>query len=299
MNSFLIDIFQSRDKPIGESSQNLYSKNLVRLNGGNPVTDLNFLKDIKKVMTIIQDYKPTTQRSFIISACVVLKNNDEKLYQQYYELLTKMNKDLQNRTEKSDTQKENWMEQNEVVEKLKSLENNIKQKITNKDDYTQMLYYLILSLYVLQAPRRNQDYSLMKISNNKTDTKYNYLDLENQQFIFNQYKTQGTYNSVVITIEDDLMKVIKHYLKYHPDKNKLKNKKYNVHFLVNYFNEPIDKSNDIKKILNNIFGKNIGSSMLRNIYLSSKYGNMMNELKDDVSEMGTSLGTAMNNYIKK
>lgn len=298
MNSFLKDIFDKREKPIGESSQNLYSKNLVKLNSGNPVTDLKFLKDIKKVMTTIQDYKPTTQRSFIISACVVLKNNDEKLYQLYYELLTKMNKDLQNRTEKSETQKENWMEQNEVVEKLKSLESNIKQKITNKDDYTQLLYYLILSLYVLQAPRRNQDYSLMKISNDKTNTKYNYLDLENQQFIFNQYKTQGTYNSIAIPIEDDLMNVIKHYLKYHPDKNKLKNKKYNVHFLVNYFNEPIDKSNDIKKILNNIFGKNIGSSMLRNIYLSSKYSGMMNELKDDVSEMGTSVDTAMNNYIK-
>jgi hypothetical protein len=63
--------------------------------------------------------------------------------------------------------------------------------------------------------------------------------------------------------------------------------------------EPINKSGDITKILNTIFGRNIGSSMLRNIYLTSKYGTMMKDLKDDVSEMSTNIDTAMNHYIKK
>jgi hypothetical protein len=39
--------------------------------------------------------------------------------------------------------------------------------------------------------------------------------------------------------------------------------------------------------------------MLRSIYLSSKYGDMMNEMKDDVKSMGTSVSTATNNYIKE
>ena len=63
--------------------------------------------------------------------------------------------------------------------------------------------------------------------------------------------------------------------------------------------EPINKSGDITKILNKIFGRNIGSSMLRNIYLTSKYGVMMQELKDDTSDMGTSVDVALNTYIKK
>ena len=62
--------------------------------------------------------------------------------------------------------------------------------------------------------------------------------------------------------------------------------------------EPINKSGDITKILNKIFGRNIGSSMLRNIYLTSKYGVMMQELKDDTSDMGTSVDVALNTYIK-
>ena len=297
MNPFLQSIFEKRDKPIGESSQKLYARNLFKLNDSKEVTDLNFLKDMKHVLGIIQDYKPTTQRSFIISACVVLKNSNEKLYQQYYELLTTMNNGLKVRTEKTETQEDNWMSQSEIEDKLKSLEVN--KKITNKKEYAQMLHHLILSLYVLQAPRRNIDYCLMKLSNDMTDTNFNYLDLKNKRFIFNNYKTNHKYDTIEIPIEDKLFKVIQAYLKHHPQKSKLKNKKHDVHFLVWMDGEPINKSGDITKILNKIFGRNIGSSMLRNIYLTSKYGVMMQELKDDTSDMGTSVDVALNTYIKK
>jgi hypothetical protein len=252
---------------------------------------------MKHVLNIIQDYKPTTQRSFIISACVVLKNTNEPLYQQYYELLTKLNNDLKVRTDKTETQKENWMTQEDNEDKLKSLEVN--KKITNKKEYTQMLNRLILSLYVLQPARRNIDYCLMKLSNDMTDTGFNYLDLKNKQFIFNNYKTEHKYNTVKIPIEDDLMKVIQSYLKHHPQKAQLRNKKHNVHFLVHMDGEPINNSAEITKTLNKIFGKNISSSMLRNIYLSSKYSGMMKELKNDVADMGTSVDVAMETYIKK
>ena len=296
MNPFLQSIFEKRDKPIGESSQKLYARNLFKLNDSKEVTDLNFLKDMKHVLGIIQDYKPTTQRSFIISACVVLKNSNEKLYQQYYELLTTMNNGLKVRTEKTETQEDNWMSQSEIEDKLKSLEVN--KKITNKKEYAQMLHHLVLSLYVLQAPRRNIDYCLMKLSNDMTDTNFNYLDLKNRQFIFNNYKTDHKYNTIQIPIEPDLMGVIQSYLKHHPQKSKLKNKKHDVHFLVWIDGEPINKSGDITKILNKIFGRNIGSSMLRNIYLSSKYSGMMKSLKEDTAHMGTSVDVAMNTYIK-
>ena len=166
-------------------------------------------------------------------------------------------------------------------------------------DYNNLLNYLVLSLYTLHPPRRNVDYSLMKISNNMNDDKYNYLDLKKGQFVFNNYKTQGKYNQVVVPIEEDLLKVIELYLNNHPEKSKLKNKNYDVHFLKSFYNEQIEKSQEITRILNKIFGKNIGSSMLRNMYLSNKYSNVIEELKDDVADMSTSLGTALNNYIKE
>ena len=297
MNPFLENLFNKREKAISDSSKTLYARNLTKLNGGKPVSDLKFLNDMKNVLVIIDGYKPTTKRSFIIAACVVLKNNNEKLYQQYYELLSKMNTDLAVRTDKSETQKENWMNQGEVEKLLESLK--VTKKVSNNDDYEKLLNHLVLALYVLQIPRRNQDYCLMKIASDMTNTDFNYLDIKNQKFIFNNYKTDGKYNTVEIVIEDDMFKVIQKYLKSHPDKLKLKNKKYNIHFLVDFFNRPIDKSNVITKILNKVFGKKIGSSMLRNIYLSSKYSKMMNELKEDTADMGTSVNVALNTYIKK
>ena len=36
---------------------------------------------------------------------------------------------------------------------------------------------MVLSLYTMHAPRRNIDFSLMKISNNMNDEKFNYLDI--------------------------------------------------------------------------------------------------------------------------
>ena len=193
----------------------------------------------------------------------------------------------------------NWMTNDNINEISKDLKSKVVKRVRNKEDYNNLLNYLVLSLYTLHPPRRNVDYSLMKISNNINDDKYNYLDLKKGQFVFNNYKTQGKYNQVVVPIEEDLLKVIELYLNNHPEKSKLKNKNYDVHFLKSFYNEPIEKSQEITRILNKIFGKNIGSSMLRNMYFSNKYSNVIEELKDDVADMSTSLGTALNNYIKE
>ena len=39
--------------------------------------------------------------------------------------------------------------------------------------------------------------------------------------------------------------------------------------------------------------------MLRNIYLTSKYGKVLKELDKDVKNMSTSQGVAISQYIKK
>ena len=64
-------------------------------------------------------------------------------------------------------------------------------------------------------------------------------------------------------------------------------------------NKNLANSNDITKILNSAFGANVGASLLRNIYLSNKYGDVINDLKTDTAAMSTSVDMALNNYIKK
>jgi hypothetical protein len=297
---FLNKVFEQRDKPISDSSKKLYTRNLMKLNNDMPITNFNFLKEPKQILNMIKDYKPTTQRSYIIAICTVLKNSKhQNLYDMYFEILSNFNNQLKVRTEKSEKQMDNWLSNDNINEISKDLKTKVVKKVRNKEDYNNLLNYLVLSLYTMHPPRRNVDYSLMKISNNMNDDKYNYIDLNKGPFVFNNYKTQGKYNQVVVPIEEDLMKVIELYLNNHPEKSKLKNKNYDVHFLKSFYNEPIEKSQEITRILNKIFGKNIGSSMLRNIYLSNKYSGVIEELKEDTKNMATSVDVALSTYIKE
>jgi hypothetical protein len=60
------------------------------------------------------------------------------------------------------------------------------------------------------------------------------------------------------------------------------------------------ESNAITKKLNAIFdGKKIGSSMLRKMYLTNKYSDVIENMKDDAENMGTSTGVMQTNYIKQ
>jgi hypothetical protein len=121
----------------------------------------------------------------------------------------------------------------------------------------------------------------------------NFLDIFNKQFIYNNYKTAGTYKTQKVNINDDLFNIIKVYLKYKPIKEN------NIPFLTDYEGEPFIQINSLTRKLNNIFSQKIGSSMLRKLYLTDKYKDVINDLKQDATDMGTSSETIQNNYVKK
>ena len=309
------------NRQLSENSKNLYKRNLLKLNDNKEIKNFNFLKNKDEVLTKIKDLKPTTQRSYIISICSILRDNTKmkKTYDEYFELLKSYNDTLRVNNEKSTTQEKNWITQEEVLKVHKTLKEDIENSLSKKRKidkqlFKKLLNYMILSLYTLIQPRRNKDYSLMRISSNMDDTNFNYLVIEksrsdfrnprggfdkknNMKFILNNYKTEKKYHSVEIDIPDDLKQVILLYLKYHPLKLELKNKEFNIPFLVEDGKE-LKTSTEITKILNKIFDKKISSSMLRSIFLTSKYGDLVNELKEDTKIMGTSSGVALNNYIK-
>lgn len=305
MSSTILDNF--KNKQISASSLKLYLNNLKRLNGGQEIKNFNFLKDVDKIVEKIKDYKPNTRRTYLISIVSLLKEEpkQKKLYDKYYSLLLKYNKDLQQNNTKSESQKENWISQDEVRSFYKKLEEEVmstlnKKKIT-EEEYNNLLSFVVLSLYTLQRPRRNLDYQYMVIVKkyaDDMDKKYNYLDLDNNKFYFNNFKTKKTYQTQTVGVSPELQQVIKVYLQYHPLKAELKKKNMLVPFLVNYHGVPFESTNTITRILNKIFGRKIGVSMLRNIYLTDKYSDNLGELKKDAEEMGTSSNTIQNQYIK-
>ena len=296
---------------ITESSRKLYTYNLTKLNGGKVVKDLKFLNN-ESILEKLDSLKPNTRRTYLISIVSALKDRPEakhkKLYSKFYELLINLNKELKDNTVKTDKVNDNWIEQSEVVDKqneMMTILDEIKdKKKINEDEFCRLLHLVIVSLYTLQQPRRNKDYTDMLVIKkccDSSDKSFNYLDLDSNSWIFNNYKTEKTYKQKVIEIPEQLQAILKVYLKFHPQAKDLKKKVIDtrVPFLVHYNGQPINSSVEMTRILNKIFGKKIGCSMLRAIFLTSKYGKMAEEMKADVGAMGTSVDTAQNNYIKQ
>ncbi len=290
---------------ISASSRKLYTFNLTKLNNGKEIKNLNFLGK-PEIMGKLENLKPNTKRTYIIAIVSSLKDRPEakykKLYNKYYEMLIEVNKDLKTNNTKTEKQEENWMSQDEVATKCENLM-EIVPKIQGKrklseGEYKELLDAVILGLYCLQSPRRNKDYTDMLIVKGVPDEKeYNYLDTKGMKWVFNNFKTQKTYKQQVLDIPDELQKLIKVYLKFHPNAKEIK-KGQPVHFLMTYDGKEMTSSTEMTRALNKIFGKKVGSSLLRNIYLTSKYGEQAKELKEDAKEMGTSVDTASKHYIK-
>ena len=303
-----------KEKNISQSSINLYLRNLEKLNDDEPLKNLNFLKSKEAILKKLENYKPNTFRGYLISICSSLhfetNKTMTKLYKEYYDLLMKTNKELKEKEkeqEKTPVQKENWISWEEVEKKHTELEEEVgkfkNSKEINQHKYNTLLEFVILSLYYYIAPKRNQDWALMRIiykEEANLPTTNNYYDVSNETFIFNKYKTSKTKGELIEKIPEKLQNILNIYFKFHPlIKDKPIKKGTNIPFLVYYDGKDLTSVNSITRILNKVFNKKIGSSMLRHIYLTSKYGNTVKEMKDDANIMGHSVQTAMNNYIKK
>jgi hypothetical protein len=297
------DLVEKKD--LAESSAQLYIKNLWALNGKKIFNNLSFLKDTETIENQLKDYSDNTKKTFLSGITSVLslykdKPTYKKTYDHYYnKMMEKAGEmketDINTKTEK---QSENWITWEEV-QNTKAILRNLalefsNSKILTPQQFEILLAYVIISLYSEIQPRRNQDYmDMYVVSENKNDENKNYLDWSNKKFIFNRYKTAKKYGQQIINIESPtLIEAITLYLKHHPlnptpNLKKLpKNTEFK--FLVYSDGSGLTAVNSITRILNKCFGgKHIGSSMLRHIYLSSKYD--IEEMKKDAEALGHSL----------
>ena len=297
-------------KKLSDSSIKNYIRNVQILNGGKNINSLTFLNNTESIQNKIDQKKFTTQRNYYIAIVSILKTLDKpikKTLKYYYDKMMSMNdtyKDQLAKNEKTDTQAKNWVEFDDLKKKLDELVDTVKQypKEINKTQYKNVLSMIVLALYILQAPRRNADYQYMDVRKSKTtDENINFLLYEKKQFVFKKYKTAKTENvknGLVVDINNELMEVIKLYFKYHPlIKGKKILEKDSYPFLVGFNGSPLPAVNSITYILNSAIGKKVGSSQLRHIFLSSKYGKVLEEMKKDSQNMSHGLAT-QKSYVK-
>lgn len=304
-------ITKLEEKGLSASSIKLYTRNLEKLNDNLPLKNMNFVKDEAAIIDKLAKYKENTKRGYLISITSALSVDKatkpkEKLYKKYYDLMMTKNKELktvESTGELSEKQRDNWIKWEDVTEVITELREKVDKfkdsKEINEHNYNTLLSYMTLSLYYYIQPRRNKDYTeMMIIKQDSPDlpSTDNYLVYDTKEFIFNVYKTSKKEGEQREKIPDDLMAVINIYLRFHP---LLKGKKLikGVPFLVYYSGLPLNKINSITRILNKVFKKNIGCSMLRHIFLTGKYGDIAEEQAKDARAMGHSVAMQQD-YIK-
>jgi hypothetical protein len=300
-------------REVSESTANQYLQTLFSLNNKMPFNNLAWLKNTADVEKRLAEFAPATQRGYVSAIVSSLspskdKPTYKKVYQHYYDLMMKGSKEArENKTEgKTKKQEDNWTEWSEVQKIKEALKTECAKFSAHKHispaEYDCLLKYVVLSLYTDIQPRRNQDYMDMYVVKKWSDDlpkDRNYLDNSKTptQFVFNKYKTAKKYGEQKVDIpnteEAPLGSAIQMYFKHHPLLNaKTKEAK----FLVAHDGSPLSSVNAITRVLNKIFGKKIGSSMLRHIYITGKYGDLKSEMAKDADAMGHSVKEQQNVY---
>lgn len=285
---------------LSQKTIQMYLTKLRILNNNEPFTSLAFLKKVDTIKAKLDSIQnDNTRKSYVASIVAVLNRqtdaSSKKANDKYKTMFMKERSifaDKQALGEKSETQKANWMSQDEVVakhaeldEKVNAIEN--KTKLTEKE-HKMVEDWLLLSLYVLQPPRRNADYYMMKFGMG-TDKNFNYVCLDKGVYMFNNFKTSKG-GSEEIEIPAKMKTIFKQYL----DLTGLKS----GDFILFQKDTNRTSSNVITKALNRILGKRVGASMLRHIFLSDKYGDVKEEQKKDAEFMSHGSGM-QSNYILK
>ena len=299
-----------------ESTADTYIRLLVQLNNKKSFNNISFLKDINRVKEYISKYALSTRKNFVSGICSILSmykdsSTYKKIYADYTVLLNELrnqqDKERGDTSEKTEKEKENWVEWEDVEKKrdeiLKEINGFVNQKNITAGQYETLMAYMLLCLYTYLPPRRNADFQQMYVVrewNDKMPTDRNYLDLHNQQFIFNVYKTAKKHGQQKAEIPDDspLREAIIFYLKHNAHYRASKNKSTEFRFLTKQDGTPLTSVNVITRVLNKLFKKRVGSSMLRHSYLSKKYGKVLEEMKEDSDMMAHDTNT-QKTYIRK
>lgn len=289
-----------------ESSVKAYARNIAKMISKN----VN-LKSLDSIQDFLKDYKSTTRANYYSSLSVYSKMNKEP--EDFVDEIEKLrnkehsvySEDADNHT-KSEKQEKNWMPWDDIEKLAKEMyDKALKIGKDNKgveltmQKRMDMQDALLVNLYTrLQMRNDIANMKVLSVTEHKNlDPKYktskNFLVMKPSKpyLELNHYKTSRKYGSKKFDIPEEIVPLLKSWLRY----NK-------TGFLfVNTKDQPMSSnavSKNFIRIFNKHTGKNISTSMLRHIYLSDKYQPVTDEKKRDADIMMHST-MMQNGYIKK
>lgn len=285
---------KSKKPSLSQSSITTYAsilKNLFKKVFGDGEIDMEKFNDTSKVLDYLKNVPPN-KRKTILSSLVII--TDKKPYRDLMlEDVRDYNKEI-HKQEKTEEQKESWVNTNQVKDILNELKTNTdllyKKKTLTLGDLQDIQSYIIMCLLggVYIPPRRSKDYVDFK-TKSIDKSKDNFL--EKNKMIFNSYKTAKTYGQQVVDIPIQLKNILQKWIKVNPTEYLL-------------FDSNMNKLSSVKlnQRLNKIFGeKKVGVNQLRHTYLTDKYAHTIaqkSDIKETMGEMGSS-ANMLETYVKK
>jgi hypothetical protein len=312
-----IEEYLRQNKPeISDSTVSAYTVNLEklhdRLHGTRSFEDLEWLKDSVVVLESLQKHCVSylTQRNYLNAVVVILLNRDGfqaalHTYQAHRDKFNDQYMEIQQTKEPSAKQAQNWVPLSEIRELIdeydehaKLLRNhadiNLKDKVAMQDRF--MLHFWTT------YPMRN-DLHDTRVITKRVFNALDQVDKDNNNYIIvgkevvlsiGNYKTRKKYGVKKIPIEEKpVLKAMKQWLSVSPNSE---------YILVNVKDgtpmSSLHITQNLTRIFKKHFNKSVGSTLLRHIVLTEKFGKQLQDMELMADMMAHTVSTAHNIYIK-
>ena len=309
------DILKARPLLKPKSIQ-MYVGQLERLQAMFGAKNFNFLGKPGPLMEKIDDLNYLTQRNAVNAVIVLLMalNADDRydvLLKTYGDIRDKFNDkyNAENGAVISEKQSPNFATSDEIFEMLKKMKDDLKDVSSppTKKEKQLLQAYTLFSIYA-RMPMRNDVAGMVALDKSqfnklskedRKDNNYLIVSKDGLSFILDDYKTRGKFGTLEIDVEDkELEKILMEYIQ--------------VNGLGVLFKTSTEKpltrielSKTLLKYSDRYMGKKISTTLLRKIYLSSKYGTdgglkeQLVDFEKDNKMMAHSKEVALGTYVKK
>lgn len=256
----------------------------------DPRTILNYYKSLVKICTVFRNYYGEINVSQF-----------DKALEEYNKIYIPLNtKDIERRSEnrRNEKQSENWKEWSEIIKDRDAQYEIIKDYTSDNTktyEYTEVLKYVLASLYTIIPPRRLLDYQYMRLTSEMsgcTNVESNYYVQQERLFVFNVYKTSAKLKQQIVKVPKKLCRILDWYIyNFHPYYKQKDVIDYGTHYLLlNHLGKQTHAAT-FSSCLNMVFKKKISINMLRHIYITCNLGEHIEKAKEAAEIMSHSLAS--------
>jgi integrase len=242
-------------------------------------------KKLREQITSKSSLKTTVATVLAVMKYTGEKTRNQSLFEKWYRIYKPLVEDAEkNRkaNKPTDRQLDTMINWEDVVKVYKG------NTITNEQR-------LLLAMYCLVPPRRQQDYFAVNLTKSKTSNDESYIDLKNGDMVIKHFKTVDKYNTWSTKLPKELITLITESLKERPRE---------YLFVMNSGKSFSNRNSFTKysnRILEKIFGKKVTVNCLRHAFSTWRNSDRtltIGERMDDAAAMGHSLETHLSYALK-